>query len=138
MSRSGMREDDGEDNWAFIRFRGSVAASLRGKRGQAALRELLAALDAMPNKRLIAEQLVADGEYCALGVLGAARGISIEELNPEDYDQIAEAFNIAPVMVREIEYLNDEGSHLVTPEQRWQEMRGWVAREIKPTTGADQ
>ena len=47
MSRSGY-SDDIDDNWAHIMWRGRVASSIRGKRGQAMLRELLAALDAMP------------------------------------------------------------------------------------------
>lgn len=45
----------------MIRWRGAVASAIRGKRGQAFLREMLAALDAMPEKRLIAGSLVFDG-----------------------------------------------------------------------------
>lgn len=72
------------------------------------LRELLAALDAMPEKRLIARELHADGDFCALGVVGAARGIDMEKLDPEDWEAVAEAFGIAPCMVREIVFENDE------------------------------
>lgn len=61
MSRSGYTEDC-DDNWQLIRWRGAVASAIRGKRGQAFLRELLAALDAMPEKRLIADALVFDGQ----------------------------------------------------------------------------
>jgi hypothetical protein len=130
VSRSGLYEDDGGDPLGFGRFRGRVASAMRGKRGQAALRELLAALDAMPNKRLIRENLVADGEYCTLGVLGAARGLPMDDLDPEDYDRVAEAFGIAPVMVQEIEFMNDEGPSRTTPEERWRDMRQWVASKI--------
>ena len=56
MSRSGYSEDC--DGWALVRWRGAVKSAIRGQRGQAFLRELLAALDAIPDKRLIAEELV--------------------------------------------------------------------------------
>ena len=56
MSRSGY-SDEGS-SWDTIRWRGAVAAALRGKRGQQVLAEILAALDAMPEKELIAEALV--------------------------------------------------------------------------------
>jgi hypothetical protein len=46
MSRSGYSDDHSE--WDLIRWRGAVASAIRGKRGQAFLRELLVALDAMP------------------------------------------------------------------------------------------
>lgn len=108
MSRSGYVEDDGYDPLALGRWRGRVASALRGKRGQAFLRELAASLDAMPDKRLIAHELKADGDFCTLGVLGAARGIDLEQLDPEDYDQVAKAFGIAPCMAQEIVYENDE------------------------------
>lgn len=52
MSRSGYA-DWCDDNWAMIRWRGAVASAVRGKRGQAFLRELATTLDAMPEKRLI-------------------------------------------------------------------------------------
>ncbi|WAL80993.1 hypothetical protein OYT13_15970 [Pandoraea sp. XJJ-1] len=66
-------------------------------------------MDAMPDKVLAADSLVnADGEFCTLGVLGHARGLNMEPLDPEDPDAVAEAFNIAPAMAREIVYENDE------------------------------
>jgi len=61
MSRSGLYEDDGDDPLAFGRWRAQVKSATRGKRGQAFLRDLLAALDSMPSKRLIAGNLEFDG-----------------------------------------------------------------------------
>ena len=61
MSRSGY-VDDMCDQWAMIRYRGAVRSAIRGRRGQAFLREMLAALDAMPEKRLTAGALVFDGQ----------------------------------------------------------------------------
>jgi len=110
MSRSGYTDDFGDDDpLAMGRWRGAVNSAIRGKRGQQTLREILAALDAMPVKALVAELLATeDGEFCTLGVLGAQRGIALDTLDPEDPEGVAEAFGIAPAMVREIVYMNDE------------------------------
>lgn len=110
MSRSGYSDDFGDDDpLALGRWRAAVKSAINGKRGQAALRETLAALDAMPEKALIGESLVtADGEFCTLGVLGAARGLQMTGVDPEDADAVAEIFEIAPAMVREIVFENDE------------------------------
>lgn len=65
MSRSGYTDDGWDDEsaqWAAIRYAGALKSAVRGKKGQAFLRELLAALDAMPVKRLIREHLVIDGQ----------------------------------------------------------------------------
>ena len=65
MSRSGYTDDGWDDEsaqWASIRYAGALKSAMRGKRGQAFLKELLAALDAMPVKRLIREHLEIDGD----------------------------------------------------------------------------
>jgi hypothetical protein len=108
MSRSGYT-DDCDDNWALIRWRGAVASAIRGSRGQAMLREVAEALDALPEKRLAAESLVtADGEYCTLGALGRARGIDMIPIDPEDRQAVAHTFGVAEALAAEIMYLNDE------------------------------
>lgn len=129
MSRSGYSDE--LDNWDLIRWRGAVASAIRGRRGQAFLRELADAMDAMPQKRLIAEELEADGEYCALGVVAAKRGLDIEHFDPYDYDKIAEAMSIPKALVCEIEYENDEWGRHHTPEERWERMRQWVESQLK-------
>lgn len=108
MSRSGYIEDDGEDVLAMGRWRGAVASAIRGKNGQAFLKELLAALDAMPRRELISQELKVEGQFCALGVLGDKRGVPLESLDPEDYEAVASAFKINEKIVQEIVYLNDE------------------------------
>jgi hypothetical protein len=133
MSRSGY--DDGYDTWAMIRWRGSVASAIRGKRGQKLLRELAEAMDAMPVKRLIANELVQGGEHCALGVVGAARGIVLDGIDPEDTERVAVTFEVSDALVREIVHENDEGatnwhSREETPEERWLRMRTWVAEQL--------
>ncbi len=130
MSRSGY-SDDG-DNLAM--WRGMVASAIRGKRGQKLLRELAEAMDAMPEKILIADALKIDeGAYCALGVVGAKRGIDLAAIDPEDPDQVGNAFDIAPCLAQEIEFINDDDfgcDHGETPAQRWQRVRKWVAEKI--------
>lgn len=140
MSRSGYI-DDIENEWAMICWRGAVASAIRGARGQALLREMLAALDAMPQKRLIADDLERGGEVCALGAVGRKRGIDMSGLDPEDRDIIAGAFGIAPALAAEITFMNDEyyAWKGMTPELRFEKMRGWIAKQIRspssPPTG---
>lgn len=147
MSRSGYTEDQ-DDQWAHIRWRGAVKSALRGKRGQAFLREMAAAMDAMPVKRLVAMELEAAGEVCAIGSVGRARGVDMSKLDPEDYSTVAGTFGIAECMAQEIVYMNDEywywstdakgvinkdeaGKHLyITPEERFTKMRAWIEAHI--------
>lgn len=136
MSRSGYNDDDCECDTAAAlalgRWRAQVASAIRGQRGQTFLQEMVAALDAMSEKRLIANDLVRDGQVCAIGALGAARGIDMSRLDPDDYDAVADAFGIAHQLAQEIVWANDEaGSYKETPEARWQRMREWVANRIK-------
>jgi hypothetical protein len=130
MSRSGYSDDC--ENWSLICWRGAVTSALKGKRGQAFLLELREAMEAMPEKRLVADVLEADGQFCTIGVLGAKRGINMGALNPDDREGVAEAFGIAPALAAEIVFMNDEGSwNAETPEQRWVRMRAWVESNIQ-------
>jgi len=130
MSRSGYSDDF--DGWSTIRWRGAVEAALRGKRGQAFLVELRDALDAMPVKELIAHELVANGSFCTLGVVGQKRGIALSDIDSEDSDTVAQQFGIAPAMAKEIVFMNDESEWSdETPQQRWSRMRHWVKLQIK-------
>jgi len=145
VSRSGYSDD--LENWQMIKWRGMVASAIRGKRGQKLLRDTLAALDAMPDKRLIRHELEADGEVCTLGALGKARGIDMRELDPEEPESVAAAFDIAPCLAQEIVYMNDEYFDVyfevnqrfdITPEQRWTKMRAWVAGKLLVSDSAEK
>ena len=154
MSRSGYTDND--DPLATGRWRAQVRSAIRGKRGQAFLRELIAALDAMPVKELIADELVTEeGNVCAIGAVFQMRGIdasNVDYRNPED---VAAKVGIASQMVAEIEYENDECGYRFekkqlpetperpkwapdfrwerideTPEERWQRMRRWAEAHI--------
>ncbi len=132
MSRSGYSDDC--DGWDLIRWRGAVTSAIKGRRGQAALKEILAAFDAMPVKELISGHLEENGQFCTLGVLGHARGTKMDDLCLEDRDGIGERFSLAPAMVAEIEAENDLDFcywKTETPAERWTRMREWIASQIK-------
>lgn len=133
MSRSGYT-DDYEEQWHFALWRGAVNSAIRGRRGQAFLKEMLAAFDALPERKLIAKELVeVDGAVCALGAVGKARGMNLDEIDPEDHETVAGKFNVAHVLACEVMFENDEGgcSWKETPEQRFERMRRWVVGKIK-------
>lgn len=139
MSRSGYNEDC--DGWALVRYRGAVNSAIKGARGQKLLAELAGAMDEMPEKKLIAEELEANGCHCALGVVGKHRGLALENIDPEDARGVSKVFDIAEALAREIVFENDYdyGTYYdkETPEQRWARMRQWVdSHLIASTAGA--
>lgn len=152
MSRSGYSDDGDGESYSLAMWRGRVLSATRGKRGQRFFRELVAALDAMPAKRLVANDFqTTDGEVCALGCLGRAKGIDLSHLDPEDmadnfdFGPLREAFDIAEPLAQEVMYENDEGGPYKpgryeggrwvrdeeTPEERWTRVRAWAARQIR-------
>lgn len=135
MSRSGYT-DDMDDTLAYGRWRAQVASAIRGGRGQKFLKELADAMDAMPEKILITEELVDHlGDCCAIGVICKSRGLdvhAIDECSPED---VGSAVGIASQLAAEIAFENDEaGFPDETPEQRWVRMRGWVSARLREET----
>ena len=166
MSRSGYSDDC--DGWALIRWRGAVESAIRGQRGQAMLRELVQALDALPEKCLAADSLVnSEGDYCAFGALGLARGMDLAAIDPEDSAGVARAFGVSDALAREVMHRNDDdntwlwvdvefcgpvrphypdyGRHTKTVRvhnddhlrERWQRMKAWAAANLKPANVAN-
>jgi hypothetical protein len=153
MSRHGY-VDDMEDALALGRWRAAVNNAIKGKRGQAFLHEMLAALDALPEKKLIAKELVEeDGQVCALGAVAKARALDTSKIEAYDQDGIHTHFGIANAMAREIIWINDEvnGEYIEiegppryrngrqpriylppTPERRFAEVRAWIVSQIRP------
>ncbi|WP_311238281.1 MULTISPECIES: hypothetical protein [unclassified Xanthomonas] len=107
------------------------------------LRDLIAALDALPEKELIAGIVEQDGCFCALGALAHFRGTDLDqgEHGGTDYDfeanRAARRLNIAHQLVQEVVFENDEagewryphGQH-EPPEARWERMRAWAVSKI--------
>lgn len=129
--RSGYCDD--LDQRDFAMYRGRVASAIRGRRGQALLRTLLSALDEMPEKRLIPNELVDGNDVCLLGAGGRKIGLAdIDKIDPEDHDALAKVFDAAPCLIAEIEYINDECAWTSeTPEERYARVRKWVVGQIK-------
>lgn len=146
MSRSGYSEDCDTD-WSWICWRGAVASAIRGKRGQAFLRELIDTLDAMPEKRLIKKTLQDEhGEVCAVASVMRSRGLSLD-VDIYDYEKIASLVGVNEKLVQELEDINDrvveyiclpwtdyEGStgwhRDETPETRWRLIREWAEQQF--------
>lgn len=137
MSRSGYVDDC--EQWDLIRYRGAVASAIRGARGQAFLKEMLAALDSLPEKKLIKGELQ-DGEaVCALGAVGRCRGLDMSEFDPDDPESIAGKFGIADALAKEIVFENDDdfGFREENQEARFARMRRWVESQIRPPKTAE-
>ena len=126
MGRSGYTDDcDGPE---LNLWRGAVESAIRGRRGQAFLKEMLAALDALERKELISDALEADGAVCALGAVGKARGMDLSRL-PYDAEEVAKAFGISGALAKEIMFENDEDftySRDLTSGDRFARIRRWV------------
>jgi hypothetical protein len=122
----------------------NLRRTMLSARGQAFLWELLEALDALPQKRLIQGALRQSGEVCAIGAVGLKRCMDLNALDSHEHDEIAHAFGVSLMMVQEIAYWNDEGMEACllgltdggefkenTPEDRFGFVRAWVVSWLK-------
>ena len=143
MSRDWEGGDNYDDNWALDmgRWERNSRAVLRSKRGQQALRELEAALLALPVKRLVADDLCLpvaitdDGEViyrvCAIGALGLHRGIdpaSMAEWNEEGREGtvgMGESLGLRRTLAWVIGETNDR-IYRETEEQRYERVLQWI------------
>lgn len=134
MSRSGYSDDYSIAEVEL--YRRTVENALKGARGQAFLKELATLMDAMPEKVLIAHEVISEnGQCCTAGVACKARGLDVSHIELEygDCSDLAKLLGIARCMAAEIAYMNDEwGSPSETPAERWVRMRKWVAENITP------
>ena len=160
MSRFGDCEDDGEGPSPVL-WQQTVANALRGRRGQAVLRELREALLGLPQPRLIVGALVREGEVCALGALAGRRlaagpltlkgcgdetriATSLAELEAMVGQEAQDEFSIMEfgrqmgltgALSWAVAFENDEGSwNRETPEQTFRRVLYWVDRQLEATT----
>lgn len=135
----------------------NVRRAIEGRRGQLALRELEAALLALPEKRLISGALCHEGQVCALGALGVYKRMQqgatreealawvwehtphysdgeIMEYTAVDTADFGKAhLGLTYVLAWHIAQENDEHDAFTgpqTPEQRYEWMLRWVRREL--------
>jgi hypothetical protein len=84
----------------------------------------------MPEKKLIQNELInTNGEVCAIGSVGVARGVDLKKIDVYDYETIANVFGISETLVREIEFIND--FHFKDEAERWRQVRNWCLKNIK-------
>jgi hypothetical protein len=136
VGRHGLYDaGDSDDALEFGRWRGAVASAIRGKVGQAFLRELLTALDAIEAQRLIGNSLENDhGEVCALGAVGRARGLDLQAVDYEDPEAVAQFFGINEKLAQEIMWINDEWTrrnNVHAMMERYQIVRRWTIDNIR-------
>ena len=140
MSRSNYSDDcENLELW-----RANVERTIAGKRGQALLKELEAALTALPEKALISADMARpeDDSVCALGAVALKRGIEkgkdrltvlkeIAEKFPEgcEAEELADDFNISSMLAREITYVNDELAR-GSPQERYEYVLKWARKQI--------
>mgnify|MGYP001617680037 CR=1 FL=1 len=155
MSRIEHNESDSvEDQLRYHAFAWNAHQALRGGRGQRILRELEAALIALPERRLIRGEFVtAAGEVCALGALALRRKLatgrsvpvalaeirqefgSLDEQNADvDCVDVGRALGIGEHIAWETIMQNDERregcmperQEGCTPERRYEHVLTWV------------
>lgn len=141
MSRSGYIECDGYDEALANLYRGRVARSITGKRGQRALIDFIHALDAMPEKKLVKDSFRKGCGVCSLGALASHRGVDVSDLEPYvdesdgwvgkvDNVEVGKRLDISKSMAAEVMYENDEFVYSETEEERWSRMRRWAIRNL--------
>ena len=127
MNRSGYGACDEDEADAWWR---DVANASASPKGQAFLRELADALDALPDKALIEGELIdEEGNCCAVGAVCKARGIDATHMD-SDADSVAERLGVPLPLVAAIIDRND-GWRNDTPETRWKRVRRWVDKQIR-------
>ena len=136
---------EGESPAAYL-WESVLNRAIAGKRGQAFLRELEAALLHLPRRRVISESLARSGDVCTLGALALHRkvrtGVLHEEaiaelerrsddVSEEMWDYASGELGIARTLAWEIIYRTDDITEAMTPEQRYDEMLLWVGSNLK-------
>lgn len=159
-------EDDEPYPNATALFQANVDRATKGKRGQALLKEIEAALLAMPEKRLSRHIVCQGGEVCMLGAMAVERAVragkgraeAMAELeaqakkwgqydkDDEDWDEsddetfvyLKDLLDIhSESLAWMLVYQNDEGAwDARTPEQLWERMLKWVQARIVRERGS--
>lgn len=127
----------------FALWDANCRRSMRGQLGQQELRELEAALVALPEKRLIHGLLTDDeGGVCAIGCYAKHKGLDLSKFDPEyDSDEVGIKAGMPRLVAWKVVALNDveldtvweDGcSRRMTPEERYERTLTWVRNQIKP------
>lgn len=153
--------DDEQFEGQFALWQANCRRSMKGKAGQQALRDLEAALLALPDKRLIHGSLVDDqGGVCAIAAYGKYKGVDLSKFDPEDSsNEVGIEAGMPRLVAWKVVELNDVlldtvweiadgplqrwsatykgGIPLIremTPEERYEKVLTWVRSQL----GVDQ
>lgn len=161
MSRINYSDDE-ERPGQFALWQANCRRSIKSKAGQRELRELEAALLALPDKRLIHGSLTDDdGDVCAIGAYARHKGVDLSKFDPEDEsDEVGIAAGMPRLVAWKVVELNDielDGHYVVmegptqrfkylgagggcgsvfvpwTPEERYEKVLAWVRRQLVET-----
>jgi len=151
-----FNEDEDFNNQSLL-WEANQERCIRGRKGQAALRELEAALLALPEKRLITDELEnARGDVCAIGALVRFKGkenpmigdsfggaednltINADEIERATID-LAQELGVPRLVALAVVRENDEDHYYypatITPEQRYERMLKWVQQALSGKYG---
>lgn len=158
MSRINYSDDE-EYPGQFFLWQANCDRSLQGKAGQRELRELEAALLALPSKRLIHGALENEqGEVCAIACYAKHKGVDLSKHDPEyASDRVGIEGGMPRLVAWKVVEMNDitcdeeywataegpqEAAHYylgggisvrlhMTPEERYRRVLAWVQEELK-------
>ena len=134
---------DGNGDLDRGRWERNTRATIESKRGQTVLRELEAALVALPGKQLACGTFAERDEsghvnVCVLGAYALHKGVTTEgAYHFDDADEMAgwatrkDGLAMAYTLAWNLIERNDEIYDLHTPEQRYERMLAWVRSQIK-------
>lgn len=130
--RIGYSEDEDYPG-QFELWQANCRRSLRGKQGQKELRELRAALLALPEKKLLRGELYDDhGGVCAIGAYAKHKGLKLSAFPAdEDTDRVGVQGGMPPLVAWKVVEVNDMIlERRLTPEERYTRMLAWVEGKI--------
>lgn len=154
--RINYSEDEDFNNQALL-WEANQERCIRGRKGQAALYELEAALLALPEKRLITDELEnAAGDVCAIGALARFKGkdnprvvydsgqptLANGEILPDEVEEAtldtARELGVPRLVALAVVRENDDDNYYpiaTTPEQRYEKVLGWTREALSGNYG---
>lgn len=145
MSRVEWGDGEGSIPWSL--WNNALQRHVRGPNGQSWLRQIEAALLALPNQRLIEGAICLDGEVCAVGAVilhkrmtqdGMERDAALADMERQydsdidlcETEQAARAFGMRRTMANALATANDEDCAGLSSESRYEYILQWVRERM--------
>lgn len=127
--------DDEDWTGQFALWEANCRRSLRGRAGQRELRELEAALLALPEKQLIHGSLTDDdGGMCAIACYAKHKGVDLSAFDPgRASDKVGIAGGMPRLVAWRVVAENDYDLASRTPRERYDAMLEWVREQLRST-----